>query len=60
MREVLRKLIYVPFAFESSGSQIIFYDREQEYLAEERARGTQTISDFKELSTLPRGSGSSA
>jgi D-glycero-alpha-D-manno-heptose-7-phosphate kinase len=60
IREVLRKLIYVPFAFESSGSQIIFYDREREYLAEEKARVTQKISDFKELSPLPRGSGSSA
>jgi D-glycero-alpha-D-manno-heptose-7-phosphate kinase len=61
IREVLHKLIYVPFAFESSGSQIIFFDREREYLAEERVRSTQTISDFRELAPLPpRDSGSSA
>ena len=58
MRQVLHKLIHVPFAFESAGSQIILFDREQEYPAEERARITQVISDFRELSPT-RDSGSS-
>jgi len=34
----LNKLIYVPFKFESSGSQIIFFDPEEDYSAEERNR----------------------
>ena len=31
IRESLRKLIYVPFAFENEGSRIIFYDQEEDY-----------------------------
>lgn len=50
VREALRNLIHVPFRFESSGSQIIFYDREQDYVAEERARSSQEITRFRELS----------
>ena len=32
----LRRLVFVPFRFESSGSQIIFLDPEAEYPLEER------------------------
>ena len=49
MREKLHKLIYVPFKFEFSGSQLIFYDREEDYSAEEQARANQTIQPFQEL-----------
>lgn len=49
VREKLNKLIYVPFKFEFSGTQIIFYDDEQDYLAEEKARAKQTIKPFQEL-----------
>lgn len=31
VRESLKKLIYVPFKFESMGSQIIFYDTQEDY-----------------------------
>lgn len=34
IREKLQKLIYVPFKFEFSGSQVIFADRETEYTEE--------------------------
>lgn len=50
VRERLNKLIYVPFKFEFSGSQIIFFDPEQDYSAEERARANQPIQPFQELS----------
>jgi D-glycero-alpha-D-manno-heptose-7-phosphate kinase len=50
VRETLSKLIHVPFRFESSGSQIIFFDPEADYSAEERARSSQRIQAFKELS----------
>jgi D-glycero-alpha-D-manno-heptose-7-phosphate kinase len=49
VREVLRKLIHVPFRFEFSGSQIIFFDVEADYSAEERARDVQSIEAFREL-----------
>jgi D-glycero-alpha-D-manno-heptose-7-phosphate kinase len=45
----LNKLIHVPFKFEFSGSQIIFFDQEQDYSAEEKVRANQTIGPFKEL-----------
>jgi len=49
VREKLNKLVYVPFKFESSGSQIIFFDPEEDYSAEERARANQPIQAFREL-----------
>ena len=32
IRQALHKLVYVPFRFEFGGSQVIFMDREQDYL----------------------------
>jgi len=49
VREKLNKLIYVPFKFEYSGSQIIFFNAERDYSAEERARADQSIRAFQEL-----------
>jgi D-glycero-alpha-D-manno-heptose-7-phosphate kinase len=49
VKEALKKLIHVPFRFEFSGSQIIFYDVEADYSAEERARENQAIEAFREL-----------
>jgi D-glycero-alpha-D-manno-heptose-7-phosphate kinase len=46
----LNKLISVPFKFEFSGSQIIFFDQEADYSAEEKARAAQAIEPFQELS----------
>ena len=53
LREKLNQLIYVPFKFEFSGSQIIFCDREEDYFAEEQARANQTIQPFQELTHEP-------
>jgi D-glycero-alpha-D-manno-heptose-7-phosphate kinase len=49
LREKLSKLIYVPFKFEFSGSQIIFFDQENDYAAEEQVRAKQRIQAFQEL-----------
>jgi D-glycero-alpha-D-manno-heptose-7-phosphate kinase len=49
VREKLNKLICVPFKFEFSGSQIIFFDPEEDYSVEERARAHQAIQAFDEL-----------
>ncbi len=52
VKEKLNRLIYVPFKFEFSGSQIIFFDAEEDYSAEERIRSNQSISAFRELVPL--------
>jgi hypothetical protein len=39
----------VPFKFDFGGSQIIFADREADYVAEEKARDSKTIRAFTEL-----------
>ena len=52
VRERLRHLLHVPFRFEYSGSQIIFFDQEADYFAEESARRNHRIETFRELSEL--------
>jgi D-glycero-alpha-D-manno-heptose-7-phosphate kinase len=53
VRERLHNLIHVPFAFDFSGSQIIFFDPEEDYSAAERDRERHTISAFSEAQPLP-------
>lgn len=48
----LNKLIHVPFKFEYSGSQTIFFDPEEDYSVAERARANQSIGAFEELAQL--------
>jgi len=50
VRERLNKLLCVPFKFEFSGSQIIFFDPEADYSAEEKDRAQRFIGGFRELS----------
>jgi D-glycero-alpha-D-manno-heptose-7-phosphate kinase len=38
VKEALKRFIYVPFHFDFSGSQIIFFDQEKDYSAEEKIR----------------------
>jgi len=45
----LRQLIHVPFHFESSGSQIVFFDPQEEYSAEEQDRSERDIERFLEF-----------
>jgi len=47
--ESLSHLIHVPFRFEFSGSQIIFFDPEQDYRAAEQAQASRAIRPFREL-----------
>ena len=46
VRECLNDLIYVPFRFEFAGSQIIFFDPQEEYVSEELARASR---DWKSI-----------
>lgn len=52
VKSALRKLIYVPFNFEFSGSQIIFFDPEEDYAVEEKARAAR---EFQALGELHQG-----
>lgn len=47
--QALHHLIHVPFQFEFSGSQIIFFEPEQDYSTEEQRRAEQTVQPFREL-----------
>lgn len=47
--ERLKGLIHVPFRFEFSGSQIIFFDTEDDYADEERIRAWGGARPFREL-----------
>jgi D-glycero-alpha-D-manno-heptose-7-phosphate kinase len=53
VRQKLAKLIHVPFEFEYAGSQIIFFDREEDYAEQDRARATQPVEAFRELAESP-------
>jgi len=41
VRKCLKKLIYVPFRFEFSGSQVIYFDPREEYYTEEMVRASR-------------------
>ena len=56
--ERLNKLIHVPFEFDFSGSQIIFYDAEADYSAAEQARASQSLKAFQELTPVLAKAGS--
>jgi D-glycero-alpha-D-manno-heptose-7-phosphate kinase len=49
VRERLNELIYVPFGFEHSGSQIIFYGPQPDYSEEHSRRENQSVVPFREL-----------
>lgn len=49
VREKLSKLIHVPFKFEFSGSQIIFFEPQEDYSELDKSRASQHIAAFREL-----------
>ncbi len=49
IRKSLNRLIQVPFQFEFGGSQIIFYDLEEDYSRHDKVRTRQQIDSFREL-----------
>lgn len=50
IKEKLNHLLHVPFKFDFAGSQIIFYDPEADYSAQDKARAAQTLQSFREMS----------
>jgi D-glycero-alpha-D-manno-heptose-7-phosphate kinase len=49
VKEALKRFISVPFHFDFSGSQIIFFDHEKDYSAEEKIRDSQEYDFVGEL-----------
>jgi D-glycero-alpha-D-manno-heptose-7-phosphate kinase len=49
VRKKLNRLIEVPFEFEFSGSQIIFFDKEEDFARHDKARTRRRIEAFSEL-----------
>ena len=54
IKKVLSELICVPFKLEPSGSQIIFFDPEEDYSEAEAARASQVPRGFRELNEVER------
>jgi D-glycero-alpha-D-manno-heptose-7-phosphate kinase len=52
VKKKLSHLLYVPYNFETNGSQIIFYDQHKEYKPEENDRTQNKIREFLELEDL--------
>lgn len=50
VEERLKNLIHVPFKFDFRGSQIIFYDREEDFSSLDRERLSRRIDKFREHS----------
>lgn len=49
VREALKNLLYVPFKFDFTGSQIIFVDHEEDYSALAHARAQMSPLAFREI-----------
>ena len=49
VRKQFNRLIEVPFEFEFSGSQIIFFDLEEDFAKHDQARRRRQIEAFSEL-----------
>jgi len=50
IRNALSELIHVPVQLDFTGSQIIYYEPEQDYSVAEKSRANQMIKPFRELS----------
>ena len=55
VRQALDQLIHVPFQMESSGSQIIFYDPDEEYAASASELASGPRRKFRELNEIDGG-----
>jgi D-glycero-alpha-D-manno-heptose-7-phosphate kinase len=49
VRKRFSRLIHVPFEFEFSGSQIIYFDLEEDFAKDDKARAHQQLEPFREL-----------
>lgn len=56
VRETLSSLIHVPFRFDHNGSQIIYFQHEEDYSGQEHDRTGRTLIGFRELAEIEEGS----
>jgi D-glycero-alpha-D-manno-heptose-7-phosphate kinase len=52
VREALKSQIHVPFRIDNTGSQIIYFQHEEDYSKLEHTRSKQVICDFRELADV--------
>jgi D-glycero-alpha-D-manno-heptose-7-phosphate kinase len=52
VREKLDRLLHVPFSLEGSGSQVIFFDPEEDYAALEADKKIRCLASFRELEDM--------
>jgi len=52
VKKKLSHLLHIPFSFETNGTQIIFFDQDNEYLEEDMHRDENSIQGFMELKNL--------
>ncbi|MDO8501410.1 MAG: hypothetical protein Q7S20_06175 [Gemmatimonadaceae bacterium] len=53
VRQRLSHLIHVPFRFEYGGSQIIFYETQEDFSSQEADRASRSLTPFRELEIDP-------
>jgi len=56
--DALPEVVHVPFGFESQGSQVIFYEQEEDFASIEAARAQRPIRAFRELEPAAAGTDS--
>lgn len=52
VRDALKMQIHVPFRIDNTGSQIIYFQHEEDYSKQENDRNGRILNDFKELSDV--------
>lgn len=52
LKESLKKLIHVPFGFESTGSQVIYFDQEEDFSQAEKENEHRSNLVFHEMEDL--------
>jgi D-glycero-alpha-D-manno-heptose-7-phosphate kinase len=60
VREALNDLIHVPFSFDSTGSQIVYFQHEEDYSHVAHERSTLDIKPFRELRAVKGRGGKNA
>ena len=52
VRDTLKSQIHVPFRIDNTGSQIIYFQHEEDYSRQENDRNGRVLNGFKELSEV--------
>lgn len=52
VREALKGLLHVPFRIDTTGSQIVYFQHEEDYSQQEQDRSVRDLEEFRELSEV--------